>query len=240
MIKYFCNEVSIMDDKIILSTTPNLEGYKILEYVDLIYDEICFSPKAITQLKNWINDIISYASTIFVDEELNGTSSAINQAKTFLLERLKKVAMEKGANAVVGIDFETSFGTAKTFIRCSVNGTAVKVKELVELEKEENDRLLAVQEKERAQKEKEEKINNLRNSQTPKKSFIYEDHENQIKDLKNLDELLEYLEILQIEDPFFKDEVIPEIKKLKEAQRLYGSMFNSAIVKLKEMTTLNK
>lgn len=226
-----------MDNKVITVTTPTLEGYKILEYVDLVYDEVCFSQKLTSQLKNLINDGLSYLGSIFEDTELNGTSNAIMKAKEFLLERLKQQAIEKGANAIVGIDFESSLGTSMTFVRVSVNGTAVKVKKIEELEKEEKEKQAKEQEEIRIKKEKEEKIENLRNSQILKKNFIFEDHEEEINKFEKLDELIQYLELLRIEDSFFNDEVIPSIKEYKDLERLYGSMLNSAINKLKEMTT---
>ena len=226
-----------MDNKIIVVTTPNLEGYKILEYIDLIYDEVCFSQNVISEFKNLVSDKISYVVSFFADTELSGTSAAIMKAKEYIIEKIKEKARNIGANAIVGIDFETSFGTSKTCIRVSVSGTAVKVIKLEELEKHQKELEEKKQQEQLAKKEKEEKINSLRDKHKNEKSFIYENHENDIMQLSSLNELIDYLDRLEIDDDYFNTTVMPAMKEFIDLERLYGSMLKSAISKLKELTT---
>ena len=72
----------------------------------------------------------------FYDTELSGTSVAILKAKEYVKDKLRAKAASIGANAVVGIDFETSIGASSTNIRGSINGTAVIVKKLADINRE--------------------------------------------------------------------------------------------------------
>jgi len=130
---------------IIISTTSNLEGYEILEYKDIVYEEVIFAQKLTSQLKNVVGDYVSAVGSIFSDQELSGSTNAILQAKDYVIKKLKARASSIGANAIVGIDFETSYGSASTSIRVSVNGTAVLVQKAFEPEKEERRKQYAEQ-----------------------------------------------------------------------------------------------
>ena len=63
-----------MNKDIILTTTNNLEGFTILEYIDVISEEVCFQSKFTTQLKSIVNDFFDNLNSIFEDTELSGTT----------------------------------------------------------------------------------------------------------------------------------------------------------------------
>lgn len=121
---------------ILVSTTSNLEGFEIIEYKDVIYEEVIFAQNLISSLKNQISDYASAISSIFSSKELSGTTNAILQAKDYVMQKLKNKASSIGANAIIGIDFETSYGSSSTNIRISVNGTAVVIEKFIDPEKE--------------------------------------------------------------------------------------------------------
>ncbi|MCB4807251.1 YbjQ family protein [Tamlana sp. 62-3] len=95
----------------ILTTTPNIEGHKIVDYLGIV---------------SGISSNIKTAFSFKTEKNLNLFSEAIDKAKEEAFQKLKSNAMNLQANAVVGItvDVETESG-AYFFI--SVTGTAVKV-----------------------------------------------------------------------------------------------------------------
>ena len=114
-------------DEMILTTTNNLSGYEIEKYIDVISVDKIFGLGMGTAVK-FIGDIFSN----FTGNEQFAYSERINEVKNDLKEFLKQKAYKNGANAVVGIDYETSlfFGSA---IMVSISGTAVQVKLIEEL-----------------------------------------------------------------------------------------------------------
>lgn len=66
-------------------------------------------------------------------------------------------------------------------------------------------------------------------------AFCLYDHIDYINSLKNAKEIYDYLEKLNCIDTYFNAIVLPEIKKYISSERMYGSMKNSVISKLKEL-----
>ena len=109
---------------IILSTTPSLEGYIIEEYIDVISEDVVFRVSFGDSIVNNIKNATSGFSIGSV--ELKGNTAAIESAKKYVRDKLIAKAISIGANAIVGLDFESSVGNT-SFARVSINGTAVKV-----------------------------------------------------------------------------------------------------------------
>ena len=59
-------------------------------------------------------------------KEMTGTADLITRAREHVLAKFRYKAAELGANAVLGIDIETSFGS--DIARVAVNGTAVVIR----------------------------------------------------------------------------------------------------------------
>lgn len=114
-------------NNILLSTTHTLDGYIITQYIDIISSEVVYKvsfPRALSQM---LTDTVDNWK-IFSNNELRGTTALIQEAKDYVKNDLIEKAKDLGANAVVGIDIETSIsndGVAKA----SINGTAVKIVE---------------------------------------------------------------------------------------------------------------
>ena len=225
-----------MDEKFLLTTTNTFEGYSILEYKDVISEEVIFATKLISQFKNKLNDFLDSFGAFFEDTELSGTSTAILKAKEYVKEKLKAKAKSIGANAIVGIDYETSLGTSDTNIRVSINGTAVVIKKTQDIQRENEERKKTEEEnKERTLKIQRDK-EKFKNSDT----FMFSHHEENLNNLKSAKEIYEYIVELNIQDEYFTDVVIPELNKMVEIERFYGNKHDSIINRLKELTSKDK
>lgn len=115
--------------EIILSTTPSIDGYNITEYLDIISSETIYKLSLAKSFSSAISDVID-SWKIFSDKELSGTTRLIHEAKEYVKNELVKKAQVLGANAVVGIDFETSFSDINGYAKVSINGTAVKISKI--------------------------------------------------------------------------------------------------------------
>ncbi|KJD36714.1 hypothetical protein PW52_03470 [Tamlana sedimentorum] len=95
----------------ILTTTPNIEGHKIVDYLGIV---------------SGISSNIKTSFSFKTEKNLKLFSEAIDKAKEEAFQKLKVNAVQLQANAIVGIsvDMETE-SSAYFFI--SVTGTAVKV-----------------------------------------------------------------------------------------------------------------
>ncbi len=110
-------------DNLLLTTGSLFEGYKVVKYLDIISCEIIFKNSFIKSLSAGVEDFFSALS--FREKEMAGAMELIDHAKKHVMKKFRIQAVENGANAVLGIDFETSFGT--DIVKISINGTAVVV-----------------------------------------------------------------------------------------------------------------
>ena len=113
---------------ILLSTTPTLEGYRVVKYIDVIYSEVVYKlslGKAFgTMLSNTIDSL-----SIFTTKELSGTTRLIQEAKDYVRNDLQIKAASLGANAIVGLDIESSVSN-DGIAKASINGTAVIIEKI--------------------------------------------------------------------------------------------------------------
>ena len=116
----------------LLTTTSTLDGYKIKKYIDIVYSEVIYSINVFKSVDLFIKDSVDNFH-IFSDKELRGTTELIQEAKNYAKRDLVKKAMALGANAVIGIDIESSIGSGTNgAARVSINGTAVIVEKEIE------------------------------------------------------------------------------------------------------------
>ena len=113
-------------DNLLLTTGSNFEGYKVVKYIDIISCEIVFKNSFMNSLCAGIEYFFNALS--FREREMSGAMELIDRAKTYVMEKFRIKAVEIGANAVLGIDFETTFGS--DIAKISINGTAVVVDKL--------------------------------------------------------------------------------------------------------------
>ena len=106
-----------------LTTGNSFDGYTVEKYIDVISEEVVFKNSLGKQLGAGIDDLINSLS--FKERELTGTSELIANARKYAMEKFKRTAAEVGANAVLGIDLESSVGS--DIVRVAIFGTAVIV-----------------------------------------------------------------------------------------------------------------
>ncbi|EMD92462.1 hypothetical protein COCC4DRAFT_69820 [Bipolaris maydis ATCC 48331] len=105
---------------LLTSTSPTLAGYRIISVVGAVHGTTSVTRK---DSKSFIKNIASNFSSSW--GEAKTITSIIYQARDQAVERLINEAMNKGANAVVGL--ETRESEVLGCIVVSVSGTAVYV-----------------------------------------------------------------------------------------------------------------
>lgn len=109
---------------IMITTSPSFEGYKVLSYKGIVFDETITGIGIKTALKG-IGDM--FAS--LTGEQMYAVTERINELKSDLIERLKIKAVANGGNAIIGVDFESTITGGNT-IMVSANGTAVLIEKV--------------------------------------------------------------------------------------------------------------
>ena len=119
---------SEFEEKVInlpMTTTNNFEGYKIVKYIKVVSEEVIFKNSFWKRLDAGLEDLGNAFS--FKQTEMSGASKLIANAREYALEKFKRKAASVGANAVVGVEFESSFGS--DVVRVAIFGTAVIISE---------------------------------------------------------------------------------------------------------------
>ena len=100
----------------IISNTPEISGYKIIESIDLVTGSM-------VQSKHIGRDIMAVIKTI-IGGEVTGYTEMLVEAREEAMRRMLSQAKSKGANAVVNVRFTTSAISAG-MSELLVYGTAV-------------------------------------------------------------------------------------------------------------------
>lgn len=102
------------------TTTPNIEGKRIIRYYGIVSGETIIGANLFRDLFASVRDIVGGRSSSY--EEV------LREAKNTALRGMEENAMRLGANAVVGVDldFETVGGNG-SMLMVTAGGTAVFV-----------------------------------------------------------------------------------------------------------------
>lgn len=104
--------------KVILTTTPHVDGYRVLRYLGIESVEFVIGTGMFSEVSSSIADFFGARSSSF--------ERKLQQAKEHAMGALKYLAAEKGANAVIGIDLDyTEFNGNR--IGLVINGTLVEI-----------------------------------------------------------------------------------------------------------------
>ncbi len=104
----------------ILTTTPTIEGKKIIEYKGIVFGEVISGV-------NFIKDFAAGLSNFFGGRSGSYEGELI-QARESALQELGRRASSLGANAVVGIDVDYEvLGQGGNMLMVTASGTAVVV-----------------------------------------------------------------------------------------------------------------
>jgi uncharacterized protein YbjQ (UPF0145 family) len=101
------------------TTTPNIEGKKIEQYLGVISAEVIIGANFLKDIMGGLRDFFGGRSATY--------EKVLDEARQKAMEELTERAQRLGANAVVGIDldFET-VGSGGSMLMVIASGTAVK------------------------------------------------------------------------------------------------------------------
>lgn len=104
----------------IISTTPSLEGKRIIEYKGVIFGEVISGVDFIKDFAAGLTNFFGGRSGSYEGELI--------QAREDAIEEMQKRARDMGANAVVGVDIDYEvLGQANNMLMVTASGTAVVV-----------------------------------------------------------------------------------------------------------------
>ncbi|MCX6307534.1 MAG: heavy metal-binding domain-containing protein [Bacteroidia bacterium] len=102
----------------ILTTTPSIEGKKIVNYLGIVTSEAVVGANIFRDLFASIRDIVGGRTSSY--------EGVLRRAKESALKEIQTNAMEMGANAVVGIDLDyETVGSNGSMLMVTASGTAV-------------------------------------------------------------------------------------------------------------------
>ena len=104
----------------IMTTTPNVDGKAIKEYLGVVAGEAVLGANLFKDLFAGIRDIVGGRSGAYENE--------LRKARDIALQEAETAAVQLGANAVVGIDIDYEvLGDKGSMMMVSVSGTAVRL-----------------------------------------------------------------------------------------------------------------
>ena len=104
----------------IITTTPNIEGYKILEYKGLVTGETIIGANFIKDFFAGIRDVVGGRSKSY--------EKVLQEGKETSVREMMQRAQELGANAIVGIDIDyETVGQGGSMLMVACSGTAVRI-----------------------------------------------------------------------------------------------------------------
>ena len=104
----------------ILTTTPNIEGYRIKDYLAVVAGEAILGTNFFRDFFANIRDIVGGRSAAYEKE--------MQRAREIAFQEIQEEALKVGANAIVGIDLDYEvIGKTGSMLMVSISGTAVRV-----------------------------------------------------------------------------------------------------------------
>ena len=102
----------------LMTTTPSVEGQRIVRYCGVITGEAILGANVFKDLFAGIRDIVGGRSATYERE--------LQRARDIAMEELAERARQLGANAVVGVDLDYEvLGQNNVMLMVSASGTAV-------------------------------------------------------------------------------------------------------------------
>lgn len=102
----------------LITTTPNIEGKKIEEYLGVVAGEAIMGANIVRDLMASITDIVGGRSKAYEEKIEDGRREA--------LAEITQKALRMGANAIVGVDIDYEV-IGQSMLMVAVSGTAVRV-----------------------------------------------------------------------------------------------------------------
>ncbi|MFT6104321.1 MAG: hypothetical protein ACJA1E_000741 [Paracoccaceae bacterium] len=101
----------------IVTTTSSVEGHKITQYFGVVVDEAILGVNVFRDMFAGVTDIVGGRSRDY--------ENFLGKARETALRELEEQAVEKDANAVVGVDLD--YEVINNILTASASGTAVKI-----------------------------------------------------------------------------------------------------------------
>lgn len=102
----------------IVTTTPSVEGQRIIRYLGVVAGEAILGANVFKDLFAGIRDIVGGRSATYEKE--------LQRAREIALQEMQERAQALGANAVVGVDLDFEvLGQGNGMLMVSASGTAV-------------------------------------------------------------------------------------------------------------------
>jgi uncharacterized protein YbjQ (UPF0145 family) len=103
----------------IITTTPNIEGKQIKQYLGVVTGEAIMGANLFKDLFAGIRDLVGGRSATYEKE--------LHRAREVAFQEMEEKASSLGANAVVGVDIDYEvLGERNGMLMVSVSGTAVR------------------------------------------------------------------------------------------------------------------
>lgn len=107
----------------LVTTTNNLEGKKIVRYIGLVSGETIIGANIFKDIFAGIRDIVGGRSGSYEQVLREGKNTAINE--------MQQYAHSMGANAVIGVDLDyETVGSGGSMLMVTATGTAVVIEDL--------------------------------------------------------------------------------------------------------------
>jgi uncharacterized protein YbjQ (UPF0145 family) len=104
----------------IITTTPNIEGKHIAEYLGVVTGEAVLGANLFRDLFAGIRDVVGGRSGSYEKE--------LKRAREIAFEEIREAASRLGANAVVAVDIDYEvLGEKNGMLMVSISGTAVRM-----------------------------------------------------------------------------------------------------------------
>jgi uncharacterized protein YbjQ (UPF0145 family) len=107
------------EEAMIITTTPNIEGHPIKEYLGIVTGEAILGAHIGRDILASFTDIVGGRSHEYEEE--------VRKARDIALKEMASEATSKGGNAVVGVDIDYEV-IRQGMLMVSASGTAVQVR----------------------------------------------------------------------------------------------------------------
>ncbi len=206
----------------ILTTASSIEGYKIIAQCGLVFGETVFKHGFISRFGAGLSNAVDTLS--WGSREMSGSMELIENAREFAYDKMIREAKNRGANAIIAIDSDNTFGGDIMYL--SLYGTAVKA-----VSEDDYENQIRIEQEAREKKEVEDKRLELERKQRMddiqkrKAAGEYSSEERFLKDIDSVDS------VAQIWDYWLSAgldrkyaEITRKIKIQKDSERMYGKM----------------
>ena len=103
-----------------MTTTPNIEGHRITEYLGVVTGEAILGANFFRDFFAKIRDVVGGRSGAYEKE--------LARARETAFREIQEEALEVGANAIVGIDLDYEvMGETGSMLMVTISGTAVTI-----------------------------------------------------------------------------------------------------------------